>query len=801
MNEKVLHTLEYDKIIALLEAKASSEKGKALCRNLRPYTVLSDIERAQTETADALKRIFSNGSLYFAGIKDPGPALKTALAGGTLQPKDLINIASLLENVGRVRSYGLKDREEADSDSLDDRFSCLEPETSLMKEIHRCIISEEEIADDASPELRHIRKSMGFAQEKVHSTLQGLVNGTLKSYLMDNVITMRNNRYCLPVRSEYKGLVPGMIHDQSASGSTLFIEPQSVVRLNNDIREWELKERDEVQRILKVLSSSCAERSDSILADDNILSELDFIFAKAELALSMDAMRPIFNSSEIIRLKGARHPLIDPKKVVPVDLELGESFNLLIVTGPNTGGKTVSLKTMGLLELMGLSGLHIPALDRSELSFFKEIYADIGDEQSIEQSLSTFSSHMTNIVSILKKADINSLCLFDELGAGTDPTEGAALATAVVSWLHKRNIRTMATTHYSELKEYALTTNWVENACCEFDVESLMPTYRILLGVPGKSNAFAISRRLGLPEYIIDDAKQRIGEEDQKFESLLANLEKNRLDLERKRQEISAKQIEIETLQQDLDSGRQKLQASKEKILSSAKEEARQILSEAKETADKALKNLQQYADSDTLREAEKERSRIRESLKKTRATGGLPNPSESPIPEKDRGKGNLSRKNARVGMNVKILSLNLKGIIQTLPDKNGNLYVRCGLIKYQVNLSDLINLESGNGKRTSGNGNSIPKGLSKASSIHTELKLIGMNGDEAREELAAYLDEAYLSHLNVVRIVHGKGSGILRKVVHDYLKNCKYVHDYRLGEYGEGDSGVTIAHLGEARW
>lgn len=792
MNEKVLHKLEFDNIREHLASHASSAKAKELCLNLAPMDNISEIEYAQSETADALSRIFANGSVSFSGIHDINMQLHTASAGGILSTRELMNIASLLETTARVKTYGEKGGEEgeAQTDSLTDRFTCLEPDSGISREIRRCIIDADTIADDASPELRHIRKSMISAQEKVHSTLQGLVNGALKNYLMDSIITMRDNRYCVPVRAEYKSQVPGMVHDQSATGSTLFIEPQSVVNLNNAIRELELQEKAEIQEILKELSFRVGSHEEVIRADYKILVELDFIFARAELALDHNATRPIFNTGEIIKLRSARHPLIDKKKVVPIDIHLGDEFDLLVVTGPNTGGKTVSLKTVGLLEIMGMSGLHIPAADRSELSVFKEVFADIGDEQSIEQSLSTFSSHMKTIVSILKEANITSLCLFDELGAGTDPTEGAALAMAVLDHLHQRSIRTMATTHYAELKEYALTTSWVENACCEFDVETLSPTYRILVGVPGKSNAFAISKRLGLPEKIIEDAKKRVSEEDEKFENLLASLEKNRITLEKKQREIADTQAQIEKMQKELDSGKQKLEESRNKILASAKEEARKLLADAKETADATIKHMQKYADTDAIRAAEKDRAKLRESLNKTKSSSGMPSPSLSAIPEKDRPHGNLDRKKIKIGMNVRIISLNLKGNVQTLPDSKGNLSVQCGIIKYKVNLSDLADDNAG---RQGYGISSIGKGLSKAATIHPELKLIGMKGDDAREALASYLDDAYVSHLSSVRIVHGKGSGILREVVHSYLKNCKYVKNYRLGAYGEGDSGVTI--------
>ncbi len=799
MNEKVLHTLEFDKIREMLSSHAFSEKGKELCKTLVPLTSMEEIEHAETETGDALQRIFSSGSPSFSGIRDITTLLKLSSQGGVLSMPELLDIASFLEATKEIIIYGNNGQaEEAPADSLSDRFSCLESVDYVARDIRRCILDSDTIADDASPELKSIRRQIKLTQDNIHSALTKMVNGHLSEYLMDRMIVMRDNRYCVPVRSEHKSQVPGIVHDQSGTGSTLFIEPQSVVNMNNRIRELELKETEEIQAILRSLSAETGENSEIMAADYSIMTDLDFIFAKASLALEMNAVRPLFNTGEIIRLREARHPLIDKKTVVPIDLELGKSFDLLVVTGPNTGGKTVSLKTVGLLELMGLSGLFIPAGDRSELSFFREIYADIGDEQSIEQSLSTFSSHMTNIVEILKNANITCLCLFDELCAGTDPTEGAALAMAVLDHLHKKSIRTMATTHYPELKEYALSTSWVENACLEFDVESLRPTYRILVGVPGKSNAFAISKRLGLSDRIIDDAKKRVNEEDEKFEKVLATLEENRVTLEKKQKEISDTQAEIERLQSELDSGHQRLNESKEKILSAAREEAREILKKAKETADTAIRNMQKYADSDTLKKAEKDRTAIRESLKDTFSPSDELSASLSATPEKDRPKGNLTRKQINVGMNVRIISLNLKGTVQTLPDKNGNLSVQCGIIKYEVNLSDLNADNSprqgyGNGRLTG--GGKVP---GNTKTIHTEINLIGKNSDDAREELASYLDDAYVSRLGKVRIVHGKGSGILRETVRSYLRNCKYVKDFRDGEFGEGDSGVTVATFKE---
>ncbi len=797
MNEKVLQVLEFNKIRQRLSERAFSSKAREAALELKPFENIYDIERAQTETEDAVKRIFAKGSLSFSGTKDVLPALRHALQGGVMTSRELLDTAVLLETVKRAKSYASRDEAKEDyvPDSLEDMFSCLEPDEGFVRRIRSCILEEDVIADDASAELKSIRRKMKDSSSRIRTTLQSLISGSLKSYLMDSVYTIRNNRYCVPVRSEYKSQVPGMIHDQSSTGSTLFIEPQAIVRLNNEIKELELQEKAEILAILSDLSATAASHEELIRSDYQILTELDFIFAKAQLSCDMDALRPQFNTAEIIRLKGARHPLIDGKKVVPIDIELGKTFDLLVVTGPNTGGKTVSLKTVGLLELMGLSGLHIPARDGSELSFFREIYADIGDEQSIEQSLSTFSSHMTNIVSMLKSANIMSLCLFDELGAGTDPTEGAALAASVLSYLHKKSIRTIATTHYSELKEYALTTPWVENACCEFDVETLRPTYRILVGVPGRSNAFAISSRLGLPDFIIEDAKKRIGEEDKKFEKLLESLENNRIELEKKREQIERESQEIERMQKSLDSGRTKLEDSREKILSDARRQAREILEEAKSTADETIRNMMKYADTDSIRAAERDRSRIRESLKKTDSS----NPDS--IRAAAGGEAVADPGALRLGDKVVIASMNLKGQVVSLPDSRGNLFVQCGILKYRTKVSDLLYDRDSRDSKESikfARGEGQGKGLSHAMTISTELKLIGMTGDEAREALSSYLDEAYLSHLDQVRIVHGKGTGVLRKVVRDYLKKCRYVKSFRSGEFGEGDSGVTIAALKE---
>lgn len=790
MNSKVLRTLEYTKIISSLTEKATSEPGRNLCQELLPMTELFQIEHAQQETADALSRLFRKGSTSFGGNKDLGRSMKSLEVGSSLSIPELLKIASLLENVSRIKAYGRKEREDAPADSLDSYFNGLEPLTPLASEIRRCILSEEEIADDASPNLKHIRRSMGIVNDKIRSQLASMINGSCRTYLQDAVVTMRNGRYCIPVKAEYKGQVPGMVHDQSSTGSTYFIEPAAVVALNNELKELALREQEEIEAILADLSAQAGEHTQALLCNQKLMTLLDFIFAKASLAMEENASMPVFNTEHHIRIRKGRHPLLDKKKVVPIDIALGTDFDLLVITGPNTGGKTVSLKTVGLLTLMGQAGLHIPALDRSELSVFTEVYADIGDEQSIEQNLSTFSSHMTSIVSILQNADENSLCLFDELGAGTDPTEGAALAIAILDNLHTRSIRTMATTHYSELKVYALTTSFVENACCEFNVETLRPTYRLLIGIPGKSNAFAISSKLGLPDYIIEDAKKHITEDQESFEDLLADLENSRTTIEKERLEIAAYKEEIKSLKVKLESKQEKIDQSKDRILREANEEARQILQDAKELADETIRGLQKAGTGYSLKDLEKSRQKVRDKISEKNTKLSI---KAEPTIRKP-----LRPTQIQPGDKVRVLSMGLTGTVSSMPDRNGKLFVQCGIIRSQVALSDLALVTEDNvlpadkGKRT---GSGKLK-MSKSYSISPEINLLGKTVDEALSELDKYMDDAYLAHLPSVRIVHGKGTGALRKAVQNYLRRCKYVKTYRLGEYGEGDAGVTIAEF-----
>ena len=785
MNQKALKTLEFDKIIHILTAHAASEGAKEMCRKLVPYDNINDVERAQRETADALRRVYRKGSVSFGGIRDIRGSLKRLEIGGILGMGELLQIMSLLETAGKIRQYGQRVADDTSRDSLDESFEFLDPVPTLASEIRRCILADDEMADDASSALLQIRRSMRQMNDKVHNTLNSMVNGSARSYLQDPVVTMRDGRYCLPVKAEHRSQVPGMIHDQSSTGSTLFIEPMAVIKLNNDFKELLMKEQQEIEKILSVLSEKAAAVTEILTEDYRILTALDFIFARAMMAKDMKATRPIFNTDRQIHIKDGRHPLLDPKKAVPITVRLGDDFDLLIITGPNTGGKTVSLKTVGLFTLMGQAGLHIPAFEGSRLAVFDQVYADIGDEQSIEQSLSTFSSHMTTIVSILKEVTLNSLVLFDELGAGTDPTEGAALATAILDHLHRQGIRAMATTHYSELKVYALATEGVENACCEFDVESLRPTYRLLIGIPGKSNAFAISSRLGLEDFLIEDAKKRINAQDVSFEDMMAELQDSRVKLLNEQEEITRYKSEIRTLRDALQKKQDRIDERKEKILSDASAQANAILQEAKDYADETMKNFHKFGKASiSVKDMEAERARLREKIKEndSRTAKAAPKPKKK-----------LKAAALHIGDRVRVLSLNLEGTVSTLPNPKGDLFVQMGILRSQVNINDLEyigeaeNLQKG---MTTGGGKLR---MSKSAAVSTEINLIGMTVDEAIAHLDKYLDDAYIAHLPQVRIVHGKGTGALRAGIHKHLKRLKYIKEFHLGGFGEGDAGVTI--------
>ena len=793
MNNKAINALEYDKIISLLTARASSEPGQKLCRELAPMTDLEKIRLMQVQTADALTRLFRKGNISFAGNKDIRGSMKRLEIGSSLSIPELLTLSRLLENVARVKSFGRQERADvnAPSDSLEAMFSALEPLSSLSSEIRRCILSEDEVSDDASPGLSRVRRGIKTANDRIHSQLNSILNGSARTYLQDSVVTMRNGRYCIPIKAEYKNQVPGMIHDQSSTGATLFIEPMAIVKLNNDIRELELQEKKEIEAVLAVLSEQVAEHIEEVLLDLQLMTDLDFIFARGRLAMDMNGSAPVFNTEGRIRLRKARHPLIDPKKVVPIDIRLGDDFDLLVVTGPNTGGKTVSLKTMGLLTMMGQSGLHIPAADQSELSVFEEIYADIGDEQSIEQSLSTFSAHMTNIVSFLEKADDRSLVLFDELGAGTDPVEGAALAIAILSYLHAQQIRTAATTHYSELKIFALSTPGASNASCEFNVETLRPTYRLLIGVPGKSNAFAISSRLGLPDHIIEKAKEQIGKQDESFEDVLTSLEENRISIENERQEMERLRSELEEARRKAAEVRERTEKQKERILREANEQAHAILRDTKEYADKTMKMFNKFQkDHVDTAAMEKERQAIRDRMSK--AENSMSTAAASRKPAKQ-----LDAKDLKPGDMVRVASMDLKGTVSGKPDAKGYVFVQMGIMRSKVHISDLelidepvitskTAVQTGSGKIR----------MSKSAGVSTEINLLGRTVDEAVAELDKYLDDARLAHLKKVRVVHGKGTGALRQGIHNYLRKNKHVASFRLGEFGEGDAGVTIVEI-----
>lgn len=793
MNEKVLHTLEYNKILDQLTEYAFSADARSRCQKLRPITDRVQIEQLQQQTSDALSRLFKYGSLSFSGVTDIRDSLKRLEIDGALSAIELLRVCSLLESAKRAKAFA---RSQEDNDQPDDSltglFAGIEPLTPLYDEIRRCILSEDEIADDASSTLHSIRRSMRGMNDKIRAQMNSMINNTTtRSYLQDTVITMRDGRYCLPVKAEAKSLVPGMIHDQSSTGSTLFIEPMAVVNLNNEYKELQLREQEEIEVILAGLSNLTASYATQLLADYELLTELDFIFARAAFAQTYNGVAPLFNDDGRIHIRKGRHPLLDPKKVVPIDVRLGEDFRLLIVTGPNTGGKTVSLKTVGLLTLMGQSGLHIPASERSELGIFDEVFADIGDEQSIEQSLSTFSSHMVNIIRILEQVNDRSLVLFDELCAGTDPTEGAALAISILSKLHLYGARIMATTHYSELKVYALSTPGVENACCEFDVATLSPTYRLLIGIPGKSNAFAISEKLGLPSDLITDAKGRISKSEGDFEDLIADLEKSRSTIEREQLEINQYKAEIESLKEKLEQKQERLDSSRDKILREANEQAYNILKEAKDVADETIRNFNKYGKAGaSVSEMEKERTKLRGKMDK--AAQKMSEQKKASVPNH-----NVPKK-LRIGDSVKVISMNLKGTVHSLPNARGDLYVQMGILRSLVNINDLILLEEdaapGTKKFQKTSAGKIK--MSKSASVSTEINLIGKTTDEAIPLLDKYLDDAYLAHLPSVRIVHGKGTGALRNAVQAHLKRLKYVKSFHLGEFGEGDAGVTIAEF-----
>ena len=789
--EKSIQILELPKVLERLAGQAVTQEGKERCLALRPMTDPDDVQRALDETSAAVDMSALRGSPSFSGVKPVAASLQRAHMGGALNTRELLDIAAVLRAARSAREYGEGD--ERKKTCIDHLFRSLTANRFLEDKITGSIVGEDEIADAASPELASIRRHIRATASKVRDILNKLLSSNQAKYLQEAIITQRNDRFVVPVKSEHKNDVPGLVHDVSSSGATFFIEPMGVVKANNELKELQAREEKEIERILAELSAECAQFKDDITQDYDLLILLDVIFARAKLAYRMRACAPRIVERGLY-LRKARHPLLDPKTAVPIDIELGDSFDTLVITGPNTGGKTVTLKTLGLLTLMTQCGLHIPAADRSAVSVYERVLADIGDEQSIEQSLSTFSAHMTNIVKILNQADSHSLCLFDELCAGTDPTEGAALAISILSFLHNMKCRTMATTHYSELKVFALSTPGVENACCEFNVETLRPTYKLLIGIPGKSNAFAISKQLGLPDYIIDDAKTHLESNDEAFEDLLANLEQSRVTIEKEREEIASYKEEISRLKKNIEQKEERLDERKEKLLKNANEEAQRILREAKETADQTIRNINKLAASSGVgKELEAERTKLREKLDKVDKSLSLKN-NKGP-------KKTISPKKLKIGDGVKVLTMNLKGTVSTLPNAKGDLYVQMGILRSLVNIKDLELLDeasvSGPGldpaalKRNNTGSGKIK--MAKSFSVSPEVNLIGMTTDEAMPVLDKYLDDAYLAHLPQVRVVHGRGTGALRAAVHKHLKKLKYVKEFRLGEFGEGDTGVTI--------
>lgn len=790
MNKRSLRILEYNKIIDMLIPCAGSPMAQRLCRHLKPSGDHTEIIRLQEETRDALTRLYQQGSVSFSGVTDIGMSLKRLEVGATLSPAELLDLARLLDNTLSVRQYGVSE-EDHEPDCLDSRFLDLMPLEHLSREIRRCILSADEIADDASSELKALRRSKKQINDKIHTQLLNIVNSQdNRNLLQDSLVTMRNGRYCIPVKQEYRSSFPGMIHDQSSSGSTLFVEPMAVVNLNNELKELDNKELLEIERILAGLSEQAACEREIIQCNVTLLTELDFIFARAKLAKSYQGTEPVFNTRGYIHIKQGRHPLLDKNTVVPIDITLGDAYTMLIITGPNTGGKTVSLKTVGLFTLMGQSGLHIPAFEGSELCVFQDVFADIGDEQSIEQSLSTFSSHMSNIVYIVRHSTPDTLVLFDELGGGTDPVEGAALAIAILNHLRLQGIRCMATTHYSELKTFALSTDGIENASCEFDIASLRPTYRLMIGIPGKSNAFAISKKLGLPDYIIEDARSQIDTSSLDFESLISDLEHSKKTIEEEEQKAAAYREEIAALRNQLKEKQESLEQQRARLLKNAREEAMEIIEEAKEIADASIRKYQKWernpakADNKAM---EAERSKLRDKMK---SIDGAMHKT------KKQRRSSHKAEDFRIGDTVYIISMDATGTVQSLPNAKGEISVQAGILHITLPITDCEITDAPSGEVPKTTKERTRMNLERASSIRPEINVIGLTVDDAITKIDKYLDDALLSNLSQVTIIHGKGTGALRKGIHDYLKRQTHVAAFRNGEFGEGDMGVTILEL-----
>ena len=789
MNEKALHTLEYDKIIQKLVGYAVSPMAKERAAELRPSDAISDIAIWQQETTEATVMALKKGSPSFGGFREIRPQLKRASMAGVLSVAELMAIGEFAYVCRKVKNYARKENKDEVYPCLDEYFDLIIPLDKLENEISRCILSETEIADDASAGLRSVRKEIKISNDRVKDHLNGIINSSAyRNMLQDFVVTIRNDRYCVPVKAEYRSSFPGMIHDQSNTGSTLFMEPLSVIQLNNKIKELQAKEKEEIEKILLMLSDLVTANAISIEGNLELLTQLDFIFAKAALSMAMDGTQPKFNTKGYIDIHKGRHPLLDPKTVVPTDIYLGKDFTTLLITGPNTGGKTVALKTLGLFTLMGQAGLHIPAFDNSELAVFDNVFADIGDEQSIEQSLSTFSAHMTNIVRIMDQVTDNSLVLFDELGAGTDPTEGAALAIAIIKALLEREIRTAVTTHYSELKVFALSTDHVENACCEFSVETLRPTYKLLIGIPGKSNAFAISKRLGLQDYILDSAKEFISQDEAKFEDVITDLEISKKSVKIEQERAEEYRREAEALKKEVERQKEKTKQQKEKILEKAREEAKQIYVKAKEEADSIIKEMNKQAkEANNKNKALEQRQKLNEKLSTMQADF---------LKSKRVKPNHKAPENLKVGDRVYVISFDQNGEVLAAPDKNKEVMVQMGIMKMKVPVAELMLDDTPQPKEKQQKKQPARAKLSKSQFISAEIDCRGQLVDEAIANIDKYIDDAYLSGLKQVVIIHGKGTGALRAGVQNYLKMNSHVKSYRPGTFGEGEAGVTVVEL-----
>ena len=794
MNEKVLRVLEYDKIVERLADRASSNLGKELAGELMPSTDFDEIKQALKETTDAVTCILRKGSPPLGGIHDIRSSIQRAVAGGMLNPGELLRVADVLRVSRKLKGYITQDKMELeDTNTILLLCSNLGTNRTLEDRLDQSIESEDQLSDYASPALASIRRDIRRLQDSIKDKLNSIIRSAQnKKIMQDAVVTLRGDRYVVPVKAEYRSQFPGLVHDISQSGATIFIEPLAVVEANNEIRQLKNKEEREIERILMELTGEVANNADLLTENVKLLSRIDFAFAKARLSLDIKGVEPVLNTERRIVIKKGRHPLIDPAVVVPVDISLGDSFSTMIITGPNTGGKTVTLKTTGLFVLMAQAGLHIPAAENSEMCVFRKVFADIGDEQSIEQSLSSFSSHMKNIVNILNEVDEDSLVLFDELGAGTDPTEGAALATAILDRLTKRGIRTMATTHYSELKIYAMTTPGVQNACCEFDVETLRPTYRLLVGIPGRSNAFSISKRLGLDEGIIEDAKNFLTGEDIQFEELLSDIQKNRLETEKEREQATREMREIERLKEAAREQKKKIEDEKENILNQARKEARSILADARRQAEAIMERLKELEKAYHQQNVEREMMELKQNVRQ-KINELDERMAESVLPRKGYAKPPESLK---PGDTVMIINLNQKGTVLEAPDKDGNVLIQAGIMKIKMHITQL-RLVDEQRNITDSIQNTRVSGV-KSGNVGLELDIRGLNIEEARVKIDKYIDDVVIAGLHEVSIIHGKGTGALRKGVHEFLSKHPHVKSFRLGKYGEGETGVTIVTIKE---